>query len=439
MKKNFTMFIIIIIITIILGGILINIPPKILDISFSEDISLNNTQTMTIKFAQYHPFNSKCRINNNKWVKAKNNVCEFEVKTGEYTIEIKNLFTTIKETKKVIINGIKSIALEGKKVYLAVDETLELYTKIETVGEADKTLTWKSSNPDVVSVDNGKITGLKNGEATITVYANNDESYSTNIIVTDLIKPMTLNTDKTTLPCNHYTEEESKLLDDILKTKVELKGERTRAALIEVIRFLTLSFEYKVPYFFENGRLENYGNILYVDGEGRYYKKGLYLHENKKKDIISSFVGPSIWGCPLTNFDDSYGWGVGYKYPNGLDCSGFVTWALYNSGLDIGDIGSGVSYGVEDVSDIGEMHELTYEFANSGKYKVGDIIARDGHTALIAGIDDEYIYIAESLLKGVTIEKFSYVDPNSRLYLLYGFINTLDNVYESDGIYENMW
>ena len=106
----------------------------------------------------------------------------------------------------------------------------------------------------------------------------------------------------------------------------------------------------------------------------------------------------------------------GAKYPNGLDCSGFVSWVFLNAGLDIGDIGSGVTEGADDISDIGVMHELTYEYANNGDYKVGDIIARDGHTALIAGKDDEYIYIAESLLKGAVMEKFSYKDRNSKLY-----------------------
>lgn len=437
MKKKLVL--IIILVCILLSGIFICKPPKITKITLSEEISENDTKTMIIEFSKYNFFGSKCKLNNENWTKAKNNKCYFAVSTGTYEIKIKNLFNTIKTTEEVVVNGIKNISLEGKKIYLALDETLKLHTIIDTIGEADKTLTWKSSNPEIVSVEDGNITGLKVGESTITVYAKNNKSYTTKIIVTDIIKPRILNDNKTTIPCNIYSEEDVVLLEDILKTRVEMKGEKTRAALIEVIRFLTLSFEYKIPYFFESGRLVNTGGQRYVDGEGRYYKKGLYLSESKKNDILASFVGPSIWGCPLTNYDTSYGWGYGVKYPNGLDCSGFVTWAFLNAGIDIGDIGSGISYGLEDVSDLGEMHELTYEYANSKEYKVGDIIARDGHTALIAGIDDEYIYIAESLLKGVRIEKFSYKDKNSKLYRLYGYINTLDEVYESDGIYENMW
>ena len=442
MKKKKCIFYgicLVLLILIIVGGVYIFAPPEIINIKFSNEISKNDTQIMTIEFKNNNPFNSKCRIENEKWIKSKNNTCSFEVKTGKYNIEIKNLLKTISITENVVINGIKNIALESEKFYLALEETVKLHTILETVGEADTSLTWESSDPNIVSVNNGEITGLKTGEAKITVYSKNNKSYTTNIIVTDLIKPMIINDNKKVIPCNVYTEEEAAILDDILKTRIEIKGEGTRAALIEAIRFLTLSFEYKIPYFFESGRLNTYGRIRYVDGEGRYYKKGLYLSESKKDDILATFVGPSLWGCPLTNYDTSYGWGFGAKYPNGLDCSGFVTWAFLNAGLDIGDIGSGITVGADDVSDLGKMHELTYEYANSKEFKVGDIIARDGHTALIAGIDDEYIYIAESLLKGVRMEKFSYKDKNSKLYKLYGYINTLDDVYKSDGIYNDMW
>ena len=440
-KKNiyFWILIILMIIVIVTSVLFLTRSPKITNIIFSEEISENETQVMTIEFTKYNPFKVQCKINDEEWIDSKDNKCVYEVKTGGYNIELKNLFNIVSTTENVVINGIKSIALESEKIYLALDETMKLNTIIETVGNADTSLIWNTSNSEIVSVENGEITGLKTGEANITVYSKNNKSYTTRIIVTDLIKPMILNDNKTVVPCNVYTEEEAAILDDILKTRIEMKGEGTRAALIETIRFLTLSFEYKIPYFFENGRLKNYATIRYVDGEGRYYKKGLYLSESKKTDILASFAGPSIWGCPLTNYDDSYGWGIGVKYPNGLDCSGFVTWALFNAGIDIGDIGAGIAFEVNDLSDVGEMHELTYEFANSGNFKVGDIIARDGHTALIAGIDEEYIYIAESLLKGVRIEKFSYKDKNSKLYRLYGYINKLDNIYNSDGLYENMW
>ena len=419
--------------------IYIAIPPRIVSVKYSEKISEDDTQKLTIKYKINNKFKTKCKLNNTEWLESKNNTCEFDVPTGNNKIYIKNLFNTKELSELTDVSGVKKITLEGEKIYLALNETLELNTKIDYVGNADKTLTWHSSNPEVVSVDDGKINGLSTGESLITVTSKNNVSYTTKVIVTDIINPMILDDNKKFLTCHKYTDEEAALLDDILKTRIELKGEGTRAALLETIRFITLSFKDKIPYFFENGRLEPYGKMKLVDGEGRYYHKGLYLSENKKEDIVASFVGPSIWGCPLTNFDDLYGWTIGAKYPNGLDCSGFVSWALYNSGIDVKDIGAGISEGVDDLSDLGEMHKLTYDFVNNKEFKAGDIIGWDGHIALIAGLDDENIYIAESLDKGVRIATYSYKNKYSKLYKSYQYINNMDSVYKSDGIYTDMW
>lgn len=438
MKKfNIILFIVLNIIVIVLLVYCFQ-KPEIKEITYGEGINKDNKKKLIISLKINNKFKTMCSFNG-KWVTAKNDKCSYYVENGEYKIKIKNLNNTVEKNYKVSINEIIDIKLNIDKYYLAVGETIKLKEDIKYIGKPNMNLNWKSTNEGIATVENGVVKGISSGETDIIVETSNKKQAKCRIIVTDLITPMTLNNYKQIIPCNYYTEEQAKLLDEILAHKIKLKGEGTRASLIETIRFLPLSFKYKIPYFFENGRLEPYGKMHYVDGEGRYYNKGLYLSNSKKNNIKSSLAGPAIWGCPLTNYDTSYGWVYKGKYPNGLDCSGFITWALYNSGLDIGDIGSGVTSGQKDVSDLGEMHELTYEYANNGDYKVGDIIARDGHTAMIAGKDDEYIYIAESLLKGVVIEKFSYKDRNSKLYKLYGYINTLDKVYKSDGEYSNMW
>ena len=444
-KKKKKRISIVLLLIIIIGFSLVTffvylaIPPKIISVKYSENISENDTQKITITYKINNKFKTKCKLNNNDWINSKNNKCIFDVSTGINKIYIKNLFNTKELSELTDVNGVKKITLDGEKIYLALNESLILNTKIDYVGDADKSLKWISSNPDIVSVEEGKITGISIGESLITVTSKNNVSYTTKVIVTDLISPMILDNNKKYLTCNKYSEEEASIIDDILKTRIDLKGESTRAALIETIRFITLSFKEKVPYFFESGRLEPYGRIRLVDGEGRYYHKGLYLTDSKKADLKASFVGPSTWGCPLTNYDDLYGWTIGAKYPNGLDCSGFVSWALYNSGIDVGDIGAGITPEKDDISDLGEMHKLTYDFVNNREFKVGDIIGWDGHVALIAGIDDENIYIAESLSKGVKISTFNYKNKYSALYRDYQYINTLDNVYISDGKDTDMW
>ena len=92
--------------------------------------------------------------------------------------------------------------------------------------------------------------------------------------------------------------------------------------MVEAARFLTLHFPYKIEYFYENGRLGTNG----IDGEGRYYHKGLYLNSSKYSTISKSKNGPKVWGCSL------YSTPVKRNDNNGLDCSGFVSWALLNGG-----------------------------------------------------------------------------------------------------------
>lgn len=336
-----------------------------------------------------------------------------------------------------IDDGVKSIKFKVDTFYLAIGESEKLNYDIES-SKDDYKLTWSSENEDIVSISDGKIVGVNLGTSVVTLKSESGKKDEVSVTVTDLIRKPELDDKKKFLPCHAYTEEEAHIIDEALRTRVLNKGEGTRAALIETIRFMTLSFKYKVSYFYENGRMHESG-VRKADGEGRYYHKGLYLSEDKFKDIKVSHKGPAIWGCPLTNLQDHNRYKPGAKMPNGLDCSGFVTWSLYNSGLDVGDIGAGINDRHKDMSDVGEMHSLTYEYANSGDYKVGNVIARWGHTALIAGKDSEYLYIAESLLKGVRIEKVSYKNPNSSLYKYYAYINKMDKEYSKNDDYTDMW
>lgn len=336
-----------------------------------------------------------------------------------------------------IDDGVKSIKFKVDTFYLAIGESEKLNYDIES-SKDDYKLTWSSENEDIVSISDGKIVGVNLGTSVVTLKSESGKTAEVSVTVTDLIRKPELDDKKKFLPCHAYTEEEAHIIDEALRTRVLNKGEGTRAALIETIRFMTLSFKYKVSYFYENGRMHESG-VRKADGEGRYYHKGLYLSEDKFKDIKASHKGPAIWGCPLTNLQDHNRYKPGAKMPNGLDCSGFVTWSLYNSGLDVGDIGAGINDRHKDMSDVGEMHSLTYEYANSSDYKVGDVIARWGHTALIAGKDSEYLYIAESLLKGVRIEKVSYKNPNSSLYKYYAYINKMDKEYSKNDDYTDMW
>lgn len=335
---------------------------------------------------------------------------------------------------------IVSITSNIDKVYLAIGGTKDLKIEFEKVGEPDTTLVWKSGDESVVTVDeNGHLVGKANGKTNVVVSTNYENEYTFEVTVTDLIQVPTIGISynrKPTLPCNRYTKEEAALLDEILFARVAEAGDGTRGGVVAAARFLLLEFPYEVRYFNENGRMN--GGYAKVDAEGRYYHKGLYLDSSKFKDVVVSMNGPQIWGCPL--YDNM----LGSRRPNGLTCSGFVSWALYNGGLDVGDVGAGDYPHIDnELSDMGPHQKITYEFMASNKYKVGDFIARDGHAALIIGITEDKIYTAESLIPGVQVHIYDRYkgiveekNPDDKLT----YIINMDTIYPNgEGIYTDMW
>ena len=316
--------------------------------------------------------------------------------------------------------------------YLAVDGKKRLDFKFSD--DVNRNIILSSSDTSIVRVEGNTFYGVSVGNATIVAKAEDVEK-KYNVVVTDLITAPVFKKNKAYLPCNRYTNEENILLDKILESRVKEMGEGSRGGVLAAARFITLEFPYTIGYFNENGRLNGHGYRPYIDGEGRYYHKGLYLSEEKYKDIIKSTkTGPKMWGCKLyDNFVDRY-------KSNGFTCSGFVTWAMYNGGFETGDVGAGdYKQFDDDLSDLGPHQKITYEYMKTGNYKVGDFIARNGHAALIVGIDDKTIYTAESLppkLKIYTYERYNGIvnDPNLT------YIIEMSNIYPNgDGITTDMW
>ena len=198
-----------------------------------------------------------------------------------------------------------------------------------------------------------------------------------------------------------YSEEEANLLDEILFDRINEAGYGTRMGPLPQQDFYYWNFLI-VLLILMKWSFKNYGGPK-VDGEGRYYHRGLYLHKSKFDLITHTMYGPAIWGC---NLWDSF---LARYKANGFTCSGFVTWTLLNGGFDVGDVGAGdYPDRNDDVSDLGDRLPITKELLKSGKIKVGDLIGRDGHAAIIIGIDEEYFYVAESLPPQVQLVKMTY-------------------------------
>lgn len=286
------------------------------------------------------------------------------------------------------------------------------------------------TNSNIISINNSAITGEKLGTGNITLTKGSNKQ-TINVIVTDLYSLSHIDNNKESLPCNLFAEEEANLLDEILEFKINKAGYQTRAGVVASARFLTLEFKYKINYFYENGRLNNYGEKEYVDGEGRYYHKGLYLNESKFKDIKASLYGPSIWGCPL------YEKLFKREVNNGLDCSGFISWAMLNAGFDIGDSGAGINIDRnDDLDDYGTKMKINETEFDNTKIKVGDLISRDGHIGIIIGIENNNYYIAEALNYDLHVLTYTEEELIKSNWL---YIQLMDEYYKKDGNLTTMW
>lgn len=337
------------------------------------------------------------------------------------------------------IPNILSFNFKEQIIYLTKDETTPLeYTDV-TFKQED--YNFKIKNPDIAKYEDGKIIALKEGKT----YLYSDKiDQELAIVVTNLLtKPYATKEKKKLLTCHAYTEEESKLLDTILEYKVNKAGYQTRAGALAAARFLTLEFAYRVPYFYENGRVPisstNKSNINthIADGEGRYYKKGLYLSDSKKKQIIKSYKGPAIWGCNLMNFETREEWGYysGQLRPNGLDCSGFVTWALKQAGFEPGDVGAGEDPGRDgQCTDLGKFVTLS---DNINNIKAGDLLNWWGHIAMLIGIDNDTYYVAESLSYIGGVRAMIYT--KQELLSTFKYAVLMDDYYKKEGLYTKMW
>ena len=125
---------------------------------------------------------------------------------------------------------------------------------------------------------------------------------------------------------------------------------------------------------------------------------------------------------------------------NGLDCSGFVSWALLNGGFNVKDVGAGWS-NKRDLTDYGDVKKITTSLSTSNKIKVGDLLHSEragGHIGIIVGIDKNNYYVAQALWygeKGVVITKIK----KSKLKNHFPHVVLMDKYYKNDGNLTNMW
>ena len=396
--------------------------PSVLSVQYSD-------KTFLIKFRDVYA-KTYCAVSTSrkdiKWSLVREDVCKVKINDfGNYKIFIKFRDEVYVDDK---VNQVYDFSLRNKKTYLAVGDSRELLYDVVSIGDALPV--FDVSDSSVVKVSGDKIIAKGVGKVSVGFF---DKSFD--VVVTDLIdkRPRKYNYTRPYLSCLSFSNDEAKLLDEILFSRIKDAGYGTRAGVVEAARFLTLEFPYRISYFSENGRLSS-GNG--IDGEGRFYHKGLYLSRDKFSVISRSDKGPNPWGCMI------------YSRPskgmraNGLDCSGFTTWALYNGGFDVGDLGARGIHPSYDLNSFGEEVRLTRDISFSDKIKAGDLLGEvtssEGHSAMVVGVDKNNYYVAESLWispLGLNVNTYS----RDELYKNFETVNLMDSYYKKDGNYTSMW
>ena len=117
------------------------------------------------------------------------------VKSGKATVTAKCGGKTAECVVTVTV-PVSSITLDKTTLSLAVGESATLTATVKPDDATDKTVTWSSSDESVVKVDNGKVTAIKSGKATVTAKCGGKTA---ECVVTVTVPVSSITLDKTTL------------------------------------------------------------------------------------------------------------------------------------------------------------------------------------------------------------------------------------------------
>ncbi len=199
------------------------------------------------------------------------------------------------------------------------------------------------------------------------------------------INAYSLDNNKRHLTNTSYSMGELLKINSDLKAKTELVKYGTRASTVEAARYLALGLKYKVPY--KNG--------------GKYFESGY-------------------------NVD----W-----YKDGLDSSGFVSWALLNGGAKIEKEMTSKELISNNV--VGSLKITSSLYKYYDKIQVGDFAYSEEKIGIIIGKNDGVLYVAEANSKeGLIVTKItSYGESDSK----YTHIYYADDYYNGIGNLTSMW
>lgn len=246
-------------------------------------------------------------------------------------------------------------------------------------------------------------------KAKVNLVFENGQKYQVNCSVEDkLLYHFTYNLKDTgkwvkpEMQCNSYTASEKTKYDNMLKQAIkEAGGPGTRGGVVAAARFLIGALDYRVRY---QGPRSTDSRV------GRYAKVGLNIGNS------------NAWGCRVGG------------YIQGMDCTHFIEWVLYQNGIHTGPY----SFPRSDTSKvIDKLKPGDLVYVPCGK-SCANPSAGLSHVGMIIGIDGDIYYIAESVpgtdgKLGVTM----HATKRSTVLKAYTLIGNIP--FKSEGVVNNMW
>ena len=346
-------------------------------------------------------------IDNYSFTKLPNNYTElgknikYDVdKNGEYTFTI--VLSNKEQFKKtVIINNIMD-----KLVCSGTINTSGTNISVTPISSDVKEYEWVVDGKTIKGGNTYSVNKVVNSAKVNLIFKNN-QTYQMNCILNDKLVyhfKYDENNTKPFMRCNTYTAQDKIKYDAMLKQLVTEAGYGTRAGVVAAARFLVGGLDYKVPYL---------GPKTVNRALGRYQKIGLNIGQS------------GAWGCSVS------GW------TQGMDCTNFVSWAFFQNGITSFPYNTNHSSVRDNISKV-KVGDLLYTPCVSRECKNDYKI---NHVGIIIGIDDKYIYVAESTTGTINAIIVSKLDKNnmpaSGKFSRVHFFNYAK--YSGEGNVTNMW
>lgn len=179
------------------------------------------------------------------------------------------------------------------------------------------------------------------------------------------------------LKCDTYTDVQKDSLNKLF-TEYVGKAKTTCGKVVSAGLFL-VNMDHCIPYSFEVGKKPGYELVA------RYTRKGLFLTSFNENGVTHP-----AWGCDVARIPGTFTTvkNLGDHYANGLHCSSYVSWCLFNGGV--------LSYDILD-----KAFAANYKnFPNTVRVPLsegqndilpGDLIGFEGHIGIVLGVEGDYV------------------------------------------------